>query len=307
LVVGVLAFENDEDKDALVQTTSPSAPTTAPTTAPPSTVPTTEGDLGPGMTSPPKVVVHGTGDPIELQAWTFCFANLCADGLPPDDPPDVGLASEVTVEFPIEDWNFEATFNAPGEECGRSFPGTLSREGPTTFRLAPYGPAGTYDVTLSGRGGAGASQGGDLFVTFRWTTPTDGPSPDPSAIASIVADHDGQVDSYGVEVALLQLAGTPADATASVVVTAANGQSVTLEPPRFPSGECPVGRVSFAGPPALGLQAAAIGPPPFTYDVTVVLDSVTYRATATWPDDVDEECSPCVPLEFDPPLPSLND
>ena len=52
---------------------------------------------------------------------------------------------------------------------------------------------------------------------------------------------------------------------------------------------------------------AALGPAPFTYDVTLTLDGVRHRANATWPDDhvadpFNDDPAP-VPLDFDPPLP----
>lgn len=299
LIVGVLVLEDGDDEPSLVQTTDP----TSPTTAPPSPEPPTS---GPPISndSPPPVVVRGGDATLELQPWTFCWVNLCADGFPPEEPEDIGNAPSVQVDFPVPAWGFEASFEVPGQECGRIYPATLTQDGPTSFRLEPHGPAGTYDVTLFGRGGPGAEPGGDLFVTFRWTTTKDGPLPEPSATTSILADHDGAVDSYGVELGAAHLATTPTTATASVVVSAANGEAVTLDLSRMPS-TCDDGSVSFRDAPALGLQAATLGPPPFRYDVTLVLDGVTYTATATWPDDVDPECSPCVPLEFDPPLPAL--
>lgn len=48
--------------------------------------------------------------------------------------------------------------------------------------LRPAGHAGTYDVTLFGKGD------GDLFVTFRWTTPSDGTLSPPEARLAVLAD-----------------------------------------------------------------------------------------------------------------------
>jgi hypothetical protein len=39
--------------------------------------------------------------------------------------------------------------------------------------------------------------------------------------------------------------------------------------------------------------------------VILVLDSVDYHGTGTWPDDVVADCSPCTTLRFVPPLPAL--
>ena len=38
----------------------------------------------------PTFTVHGDGDPFTLRAWTFCNDDMCADGMPPDNPPSVG-------------------------------------------------------------------------------------------------------------------------------------------------------------------------------------------------------------------------
>jgi len=65
------------------------------------------------------------------------------------------------------------------------------------------------------------------------------------------------------------------------------------------------GSVSFTAAKELGEQAAKLGSAPIRYDVTVVIDSVAYRGTGSWPDDVDSECSPCTKLQFSPPLPGL--
>jgi hypothetical protein len=86
----------------------------------------------------------------------------------------------------------------------------LEATGGEEFVLRPAGFASTYDVTLFGRGN------GDLFVTFRWTTPTDGPLPVPEARLAVLAGHDGRVDSYGVELEVINLARTPKRASATI-------------------------------------------------------------------------------------------
>ena len=66
---------------------------------------------------------------------------------------------------------------------------------------------------------------------------------------------------------------------------------------------CWAGAAILRGDQKEGLAAAALGDPPFRYDVTLRLDGAEYRATANWPQDVDPECSPCVPLQFSPGAP----
>ena len=236
---------------------------------------------------------------IDLTAWTFCFGNLCADGNPPADPPDVGSPEEVTVEFPLPGWSFKASFVPAGERCGREQQAPLTETADGRFILRPVGHADTYDVTLFGRGD------GDLFVTFRWTTPTDGPLPEPEARLAVLAGHDGQIDSYGVELELSNLARTPAEAEATITVRAETGEEITFEATRAKSRCWPEGTVYWDGPDQGGLDAAALGERPFTYEVEVVLDGARYVATASWPTDEIVGNEPSVALEFTPDLPAV--
>jgi hypothetical protein len=252
----------------------------------------------PSFSGPPPVIVRGDGVTHELRAWTFCYAVMCADGSPPQDPPDIGTTDAVEIEFPLTGWTFDATFEPAAQACPRKHTVDTEPTGPTTHLLRPAGHADTYDVTLAGWGD------GDLFVTFRWTTTSDGPMPVPAARLAVLADHDGVVDSYGVELELSNLAETPDEALAEITVTAANGDSITFEATRTP--DCwAEGLVYWDGPDIAGLDAAELGPGPFTYDVTVTLDGVEYVAHATWPDDQIDGNEPSVALEFTPRLPAL--
>jgi len=252
----------------------------------------------PRFEGPPPVTIRAGGRHFELQAWSYCFGNACVDGIPPADLPDVGAAPQVQVAFPLEGWTFEATFVPVGEACPRRHTVPVPRTGDTSYVVQPAGHADTYDVTLFGRGG------GDLAVTFRWTTPRDGPMPVPNARLAVLALHDGAVDSYGIELMLADLAATPEDATAEVTVTAANGQSLTFEAVR--AGGCfAEGTAFWDGPDEAGLEAVGLGPAPFTYDVIVALDGRRYSATATWPADEIDGNEPSVALDFAPPLPAL--
>lgn len=258
-----------------------------------------EGPDVPG--APPPVTVAFGDDSIELDAWTYCYDTGCVDGAPPRNLPDVGSPEEVTVEFPLDGWRFDAFLEPPGDECGREFRTSLEEIDDGIFLLRPVGYAGTYDVTLMGRGG------GDLFVTFTWTTPHDGRLPQPKARLAIVADHDGEPDSYGIELELKDLAATPKQAQATITVTAADGDALTFEAERDPRQGCrPDGMVYWDRPDDEGLQAAALGEAPFTYEVELTLDGERYRATAVWPDDQIEGNEPSVRLEFSPPLPALS-
>lgn len=248
--------------------------------------------------APPPVTVQTANGDVFLEASSYCFGNGCVDGIPPRNPPDVGDLEQVAFGFPLPGWTFEATFAPVGQACPRRHTVPVEQTDEGVYVVEPAGPADTYDVSLFGRGD------GDLFVTFRWTTPRDGVMPVPSGRLAVLANHDGAVDSYGVELELSDLAETPEVATADITVTAANGRSLTFTASRAP-GCLAQGTVYWDGPDDAGLAAAALGPAPFTYDVVVTIGEVEHRATATWPDDEIEDFAPSVPLEFVPPLPAL--
>jgi hypothetical protein len=260
-----------------------------------------EGEYDLGFEPPPDVVVTAGDVELMLQPWTACWGNGCYDGPPPEDLAEVGSPTEILVEFPVPGWEFSATVQPTGEECGRRQTEPLERIGETKYVLRPIGLAGDYEVTLFGRG-----PGGDVFVSFRWVTLEDGALPVPEATATIVAEHDGVLDSYGAEVSVWNLAATPVEASGEVKVTAAEGGSHTFALDRENRG-CWEGTVSFTAPVEEGLAAVEAGSPPFSYEVTLVLDGQTYTGVGIWPDGVDPECAPCVTLSFDPPLPALVD
>jgi hypothetical protein len=167
--------------------------------------------------------------------------------------------------------------------------------------LRPAGYADTYHVTLFGKGN------GDVFVTFRWTIPRDGPLPVPEARLAVLADHDGEVDSYGVELEVVNLARTPKEVSARITVRDAAGESVSFKATRAQREWCfPEGTVYWDGPDEQGLAAAALGDGPFTYKVDLLLDGDRYVATATWPADEIVGNEPSVALHFNPDLPALS-
>lgn len=257
--------------------------------------------LEPGiLEAPPPVTVHYFDQSIDLQAWTYCYSNGCAAGSPPPDPPDVGDPEQVVVEFPLSGWSFIATFSPAGERCGRVQPVPLRATVDGEFVLRPAGFADTYDVTLFGRGD------GDLFTTFRWTTPIDGPLPEPKARLAVLADHDGEVDSYGVELEVTNLARTPRKTSARITVQARGGESITFKAKRSRMRCRPEGSLYWDGPDDKGLAAADLGERPFAYKVELMLDGERYVARATWPQDEIRGNAPSVRLEFTPKLPALS-
>jgi hypothetical protein len=251
--------------------------------------------------SPPPVTVRFFDQSVELIPYTYCYRTGCVDG-GPSSVPDVGAPERVTVEFPLKNWSFTASFAASGDDCGRIQSTPLSSNGDGSFLLEPVGFAGAYDVTLFGE----ARGGGDLFVAFRWTTPTDGPLPTPRAYLALLSNDD-PVTSYGVELHVSNLAETPSSERAIITVRASNGRRITFEATPADRDCLPEGTVYWDGPDAKGLAAAGLGEAPFTYRVKLILDGVRYMATATWPDDEIQGEEPAVRLDFFPALPALTE
>jgi hypothetical protein len=214
----------------------------------------------------------------------------------------VGSSPTVRIWVVPTDWTLSATLRRAGTQCGRNQSAPPTRVADGEFTLSPVGPAASYDVDLFA---TSAGSGGDMATTFRWTTPIDGPMPEPEARVSVLAGHDGQTDSYGVELQLVNLAKTPKKASATITVIPAQGERTVIRPPLVPTSECnPPGSVRFEAPDEVG-RTAAVGTSPFRYEVRLRLDGKSHRAVATWPDDEDPDYAPFVPLVFDPPLPAL--
>jgi hypothetical protein len=267
-------------------TTTAAVPSSGPTA---STEPTT-----PDLEGPPPVIVQFFDESVALEAWTYCYGNVCADGAPPADPPDVGNPGEVVLESPLAGWSFSAEFRPAGKKCGRIQVVPLEPVGDGRFLLRPAGYAGTYDVTLLGRGA------GSLFTTFRWTTPADGPLPTPEARLAVLAHSARRPHSYGVELELTNLVRTPKRATARVTVQARDGDAIAFGAKRSDARCLPEGTVYWDGPDARGLEAAALGEGPIDYRVELELDGMRYVAVPTWPIDEIAGNEPSVALHFSP-------
>jgi hypothetical protein len=251
-----------------------------------------------GMDKPPPFRLSYPRHELRLRPHSWCYTTGCVDGVP-TAPPSVGGPDSVRVQVPIAGWALTATFTRAGERCGRRQTVAPTREEGGWYMLPPVGHAGRYDVDLFAQGA-----GGDMAARFRWVTPIDGPLATPSARLAVIADNDGTPDSYGVELAVDNLADTPRSALAHVTVTAANGRSVQFDAGIADQNCVSEGSVYFDGPDASGKAAAALGRGPFTYRVDLTLDGATYRATARYPRDVIAGNEPSVALTFIPALPA---
>jgi hypothetical protein len=227
------------------------------------------------------------------------------------DPPDIGSPAKIQVYVPVP--GFELSVYAqeltaeprPGHPSfnaacgGRSFEVPVEDLGDGWYAVRPAGPAALYDIQLFAQGD------GDMIAGIQWRTPFDGPAPEPSARLALIADHDGEPDSYGLELAIDDLAETPASVTAEIEVTAGNGRSMTFAAEQVEDRCRSAGDLYFDRPDGQAKAAAALGDFPFTTTVTLTLDGRTHRATAVYPDDEIKGNEPSVALQFTPPLPGL--
>ena len=199
---------------------------------------------------------------------------------------------------PVRDWRLEAIFAPAADRCGRHQTLTPDRDG-QWFTLPPAGRAGRYRVSLFAHGG------GDMVADLVWRTPVDGELPVPESRLALIAEHDGRPDSYGLELAVDNLAETPEEATARITVEADTGRRLTFDAVRANDRCRPEGSIYFDGPDVRGREAANLGGFPFSYTVDLTLDGETYRATADYPADEIRGNEPSVALEFTPALPAM--
>lgn len=122
-----------------------------------------------GPTSPPPLQLVSGSQTLQVEPYTTCWSGggsgYCADGFPADPLPDLGRVSGVvTVTFPVDGWNLEATTEPVGK--GRHEPTELRLEQTSeqTWSMSLDVPPGTYEVDLSGRGPQG-----DIAAAFQLT------------------------------------------------------------------------------------------------------------------------------------------
>ena len=250
------------------------------------------------MDDPPRFTLFLDRGDVRLSPWTACVGNGCFDGSPPDELESVASAQRVEFGFDIAGWDFEATFREIGKKCPRMITVPARKTSDRTFVVEPAGLAGKWDVDLFGRG-----PGGDAITTFRWNTPRDGTMPQAATgSAAVLAGHDGELDSYGVEVGVSDLAVHPEHASATVQVTSSQGKGTTIDT-RWERGCYNAGSLWFTASDDEGRRAAALGEGPFSYTVKLTLDGTTYTGRGTWPDGEIEDNEPNVALTWTPVLP----
>lgn len=216
--------------------------------------------------------LHLDSGSVDLEPWSACWGNGCYDGSAPADLQDVGRTDSVEFSFVRGGWTFEATFRESGVRCPRQITVPTTKLSETRFRLDPAGNAGSWDVDVFGRG-----PGGDVITTFRWTTERSGTFPDGvTSSLAVLVDHDGKLDSYGVELAINDLARRPTNASAVVTVIASNGDRATIDLGPMPKENCTsAGQTYWTKPASVGRPATALHGDLFTYVARLTLDGAT--------------------------------
>lgn len=292
---GTAALGGDDDPTSLPPADTTTSPPTEPTPTESETIP----DVAPewdGEGAPP-VVLQLDGREIRLEPWGYCYGSACVDGMAQPPFEDAGTRDTVPFSFPLKGWSFTAALTlSGGGDCARTFSAPVRQTGDHTFVVRPAGPAGSYDVQVFGEGPEG-----DVTATFAWTTGKDGQIAESSAMVAFVADHDGELDTYGMELSVGGLAKTPAEASATLVVFSRDGSYQSIGPVQ-PERPCRQGSLFFREDRNLP-EVSGLGDPPFHYRVELVLDGTTYVGTAVWPRDENEE-PPYTDLTFSPPLPA---
>lgn len=252
------------------------------------------------MKRPQVELVTGQGCRVRLDAWTWCGDGGCVDGFYDEDALPVITDDVVAVDAGEAGWSFQVQhLFGPERRCRRTMSMTTPETTDQPVRLDLAGPPGSRVVTLFGND----PDGGDAIYAFRWDTATGGSYPDAaSGDATVLADQDGELASYGVEVGVRDLAEQPARATATVTVTDRTGREVKI-PVRRRKQCHDRGVVAFTAPEDAAAAATRLGPGPFTYTVDLRLDGTRYTGTGVWPRDTNEEIAPGIPLSWTPALP----
>ncbi|MEO6509710.1 MAG: hypothetical protein ABIO16_01880 [Nocardioides sp.] len=258
---------------------------------------------------PPPLTLRLPEGDVELEPWTFCFSNgsshVCADGGPPDDVPVTHAEGPIAFTFPLKGWDFQAQFAPTGDDSRcRKLRTVAAVRDDETYTIPALGPAGSYDVTITGNG-----NGDDLVTSFRWLTASDSGTPAPAAgsvgfMGPLISPHD-EVEAFGPSLYLSGLAKEPSKATAVLVLPDAPGA------PEYPmdlvSDRChDDGYLSFEAPAEPGTEADLpdLGAPPYRTEVRVRLDGTTYVGTGSWPDDLHPRASNNLVLTWEPALPT---
>ena len=254
-----------------------------------------------GLSQPGPFVVRYDRTELQLQPFTYCVSNGCADGFD-DDPPSVGSPDELLVFVPVRE--FDQLHVGQVERLGtRASDAAWRRKSLNSasgwWSVRPRGPAAEYVVDLFASG-EGA---GDMIASLRWTTPTDEPLPDPTATLTAVVDHDGAAGLLRSRARDRQ-----PGRVARRVLRDDHRDRVERTGAHLPGGRerrVPVeGSLYFDEPDAEAKRASTLGDFPFTYAGRARTRRQSRMSPRrSYPDDLVDDRDVSVPLQFEPGLP----
>ncbi|UDY25127.1 hypothetical protein [Nocardioides sp. Kera G14] len=255
----------------------------------------------------PALVVHLPDHDVALRPWTICGFGFggCADGAPglAGTLPRLDGGATADFRFLPEVDSITATAVQVDRDCPRWLSASVDDLGSGEYGVHPVGPAGLWRIDVTA-----ARKGEDAHYSFEWRTDTTTAVTTPvDSTLAVLADHDGQLDSYGVELGVNGLAFDLAEVSARVTVTAEDGRSVGIRPTTKQRDTCyQAGSVSLTASEADGRRAAALGGRSFRYDVDLTLDGRTFHGVGQWPEGELSDDEPSVSLRWTPALPAYS-
>ncbi|CAN5430050.1 hypothetical protein BH09ACT12_BH09ACT12_02090 [soil metagenome] len=247
---------------------------------------------------PPDFTLLAGTTRVPATAGSSCWGNRCADmvSVPFDALPDVGEQPVLEAEFPLPaQWYVDTSERGGG--CG-TYPVLVA---PTTtgIRLTPTGPAGER------RGYVGIqTDQGQTSGEWRWTVPErDGV---PSSWLRLVQNTPNSGGGATMSL-ILDDAAVDGDVSARVSVLAPSDQRTGVDLERVDQQCEGDGFVELGlpfGTPQRRLDA--IGPQGYVVEVALTIDGTDYHASAPLSTEGTLGGGDVL-LDFDPPLPRLDD
>lgn len=225
--------------------------------------------------TPPPVVVRADETELVLSPITFCWnsdtGGVCVDGTLPDQLPNLGVVEgSIELSWPLAEWAFSGTAVESGAmACAMDRTTELSPLGNQVWLIEPTGPAGSYDIFISGRGPEG-----DVHAAFSVT---------------MMASGDFHQAQGLVEAAELTLTVYEVDdsmpAAAHVTVTAGDGNSTKSE--LSPADDC-IGDdvLVFRSDESAAASVLDLGSSPYQFSYELNLGDVTHTAQVMYLDQL---------------------
>ncbi len=195
----------------------------------------------------------------------------------PDGSPVVA-SDEVYVFVRQAGWWFTAEQRGDDAGCGpHRYEPVVTDLGGGWHKVSRVGPAGDYDLWLSGASGPGLPLGGKVGVAqgfVKWQTQT---STELESIAALDVTHG--IDGDGsASISVFNLGSVPDAVEATVTLRGASGKTITVHP-ATPDWACDQpGDLTLAST-LTGDEENDLGEEGIAYTVELVLDGVTHMAS----------------------------